>query len=153
MKDIQHLLRVALVFVLVILGFLILRKYLTPESYGKLGRYRAAAVEELKAKPIGYAGQQECQICHEEIFSEKTSSRHRTVGCETCHGALALHVEDPAQNAPRKFEGENLNKLCILCHAENISRPAAFPQINLTEHNPDENCNLCHNPHNPKIES
>ena len=46
MKDIEHLLRVAGVFVLVISSFLAVRHFLVPETFGKYGHYRAAAATE-----------------------------------------------------------------------------------------------------------
>ncbi|MFH2202051.1 MAG: hypothetical protein ABIJ96_02950, partial [Elusimicrobiota bacterium] len=66
MKDIQHLIRVAIAFVVVISGFLIVRHFMVPKSFGAIGHYRAAALDEIKAAPLRYAGSADCAMCHED---------------------------------------------------------------------------------------
>lgn len=151
MKDIKHLLMVALAFLAVIAAFLVARRLLTPKTFGKLGHYRAAAVDEVKAKPVKYAGQEDCAMCHETQARMKRAAGHRGLSCETCHGPLAAHIEDPSAAQPVKPSGSEAREFCLVCHGKDASRPAAFPQVSAEEHNPGLACSLCHNPHGPKL--
>lgn len=151
MKDIEHLLRVVAVFAVVIAVFLVARAYLTPKSYGKLGRYRAASVDEEKARPIRYAGQKECASCHRGQVREKAGSSHRTVSCESCHGAAYAHAQVPSGEKPKRPAEKEMRAFCAVCHAQDISKPRGFKQVSIYEHNPGVACTQCHPPHKPKL--
>lgn len=151
MKDIEHLLRVIAVFIVVITAFLVARAKMTPASFGKIGHYRAAAVDEIKALPVRYAGQKDCVKCHKQQVQEKVGSSHKTMSCESCHGALAEHILDHAKHKPVKPAEKEMREFCGHCHSKAISRPKTFPQINIYEHNPGVSCTQCHNPHKPKL--
>ncbi|MEK7721592.1 MAG: cytochrome c3 family protein [Elusimicrobiota bacterium] len=150
MKDIQHLLRVAVIFIAAFIGFMGIRKLLVPESFGKLGHYRADAVGEFAALTRHYAGEPACKRCHAQQVSDKAKSGHRSVSCESCHGALLSHADNPKLVKPDKPKEVEMRVFCGHCHEKSPSRPAKFPQINLREHNPDASCNTCHQPHQPK---
>jgi len=151
MKDIQHILRMAGVFVVVISGFLLVRHLLVPASFGLYGHYRAAAIDDIKALPISFVGQKECAKCHGPRVQEKNKGGHRNLGCETCHGALAAHAAAPAKSRPVRVAEKDMRAFCERCHAASFSRPAKFPQINPDAHNPGAACNSCHNPHSPRL--
>lgn len=154
MKDVEHILRVAAVFLVVIVGFLVARAWLVPPSYGDLGRYRAASVDEIKALPIKYAGkagEADCATCHKPQVREKASSSHRTLACETCHGPLHAHISDPAGVKPLKPKESEIIGFCLRCHEESLSKPPKFPTVNPMKHNPDVACVMCHKPHAPKL--
>jgi len=151
MKDVQHLLRVAAIFAAAFVGFLIVRHLLVPESFGKLGHYRANAVDEFAAQKRYYAGEPACKRCHARQASDKAKSSHRSISCESCHGALLAHTEDPkSARRPRRPAEAEMRDFCGLCHSRSLSKPARFPQIDLKSHNPDAACNMCHQPHQPK---
>ncbi|MBI5622408.1 MAG: hypothetical protein HY924_01380 [Elusimicrobia bacterium] len=151
MKDIEHLLRVAAIFLVAIALFVAVRSVVKPESYGKLGRYRAAALDEIKALPVRYAGQQECGPCHKTQAREKAGSSHRGISCESCHGALAAHAAAPKTAKALKPEESSMRGFCLRCHEAAVSKPAKFPTVEGGKHNPDMACSMCHKPHSPKI--
>ncbi len=149
MKDIKHLVNVAITFVVVITGFLVVRSFFVPESYGRIGRYRADAIDEIKALPLRYAGQQDCVVCHEDRVKEKGKGAHKKMSCESCHGAAKAHVDAPADVKPPR--PATSRDYCGRCHSYNISRPKSFPQVKLDTHNTDAECTMCHDPHDPSI--
>lgn len=52
MEDIQHLLSVVVIFAAAFIGFLFVRNLLVPKSFGRLGHYRADAVDEFALLPL-----------------------------------------------------------------------------------------------------
>lgn len=142
----QQIKRLGLVFAVLVAGLLAARHFLVPPTFGKLGHYRAAAIDSVAALPIHYAGHQACAECHDDIVGMKENSRHSTVSCEVCHGAALAHVGDP-ENSPLPAPRER--GFCPLCHGYNPSRPTGFPQIDPTIHNPQQPCMACHDPHQP----
>jgi DnaJ-class molecular chaperone len=139
------LLRILVVFVLLIGGFLVVR-FLLPPSFKDRTQHVKLTIEREMALPVRYAGSGPCAECHEEAKVKQTGY-HRTLSCETCHGAAKAHADNPTDVkpvAPRKRE------FCSLCHHFDMSRPTGFPQINPVAHNPMKPCISCHNPHDPK---
>ncbi len=143
-----HLKRAFLILILAIIGFLFIRSFIVPGSFGQYGWYRGDSVKEIRDLPVGYAGSASCSdnSCHKTIYSIWADSRHKTVNCETCHGPLENHVTNtrimpvPA-NDSREF--------CGLCHFKKAARPDAFPQIDPETHGENLRCVYCHNPHTP----
>ena len=149
----RHLRRVVAVFAAVFAAFLVVRRLYVPPSFGKLGHYRAAAVDELRDHPVRYAGlrgQPACAKCHAAQAKDKAGDGHKGFLCETCHGALAEHAAAPKAVKAGKPSGDAMRGFCGRCHARNASRPTGFPQQDLDEHNPGLACTQCHNPHRPK---
>ena len=56
LKDAGHLFRMAAVFAAGAVLFLLLRSFFVPKTFGKYGHYRAAALSEIAAKPVMFAG-------------------------------------------------------------------------------------------------
>lgn len=150
MKDVQHLVRVVIIFAVAIAGFLFVRSLLVPESFGKVGHYRADAVGEFALLPRHYAGEPSCKKCHARQAADKAKSGHRAMSCESCHGALQAHVDSPKTVKPVKTKEAEMRVFCGGCHGKSLSRPASFPQVDLEEHNRGMACNQCHQPHQPK---
>ena len=148
LKDFEHLKRLIILIVIAIFGFIAIRFILMPRDFGKFGHYRALSLKENMEMERNYAGSSTCSLCHEDKFSSWHKSKHRSVMCENCHGALIKHTEDPSSLKPVKPQGRNF---CLLCHGKNISRPKFFPQINPSTHNAGQNCADCHKPHNPAV--
>jgi uncharacterized CHY-type Zn-finger protein len=149
-KDVNHLFRFAGLFVVAFLVFLVVRSYVVPKSFGKYGHYRAAAIGEIAAHPIKFAGHQACESCHSDIADTKAKGAHAHVNCEACHGALATHANDPSSMTPVK---PDTLVLCARCHTASAAKPKGFPQVNPAEHMGGVPCQTCHNPHSPAIGS
>jgi predicted CXXCH cytochrome family protein len=145
-KDVEHLVRLAALFLGGVLVFAVARAQFVPEGFGTLGHYRAGAVDEARETPIRYAGQQACARCH-SVRMAGASDRHAPIACESCHGPLAAHAADPVSLKPVRPDGR---QLCIRCHAKNTGKPARQPTVDIADHAGDERCTSCHEPHNPK---
>ena len=64
-KDAGHLFRFAGLFVLAFIVFLVVRgHFVVPKSFGQYGHYRGAAISEIAARPVKFAGHQTCETCH-----------------------------------------------------------------------------------------
>ena len=125
-KDAGHLFRFAGLFVLAFLVFLVVRGYVVPKSFGQYGHYRGAAIGEIAAHPVKFAGHQTCEDCHTDIAGRQESGKHAHVNCEACHGALASHAADPTSVTPVK---PDTAVLCARCHTASAAKPKGFPQV------------------------
>ena len=148
LKDAGHLFRFAGLFVLAFVVFLVIRGYVVPKSFGRYGHYRGAAIAEIGARPVKYAGHEACETCHTDQAESKSKGKHAQVNCEACHGALAKHAEDPAAVTPVKPDSA---VLCARCHTATGAKPKGFPQVNPAEHSNGVPCATCHQPHNPAM--
>ena len=125
-QDTGHLFRVAAVFLVGLAAFLVLRSVLVPHSFGRYGHYRADAITETAALPVHYAGHPVCESCHTDVLDVKSKGVHKGVACESCHGPLAAHADDPAAVTPAKLD---TRVLCARCHQENLAKPKTFPRL------------------------
>jgi ribosomal protein S27AE len=142
----QQVPRLGIVFAVAITVLIGARSILVPASFGKYGHYRAAAVDSIAARPVKYAGHQECEACHDDIAGRRAHGNHRSVACEVCHGPGEAHVLAPGDVTPPAPRDRGF---CPRCHAYNPSRPTGFPQIDPVAHNPLKPCISCHDPHAP----
>jgi hypothetical protein len=147
-KDVEHLFRLAAVFLVGILVFLVARATLVPDDFGLLGHYRAGAVSEVAARPIAHAGQKACAECHADVVETRAAARHAAIACESCHGPLAKHADGSDAAKPARPDGR---ATCIRCHATRTGKPTRYPRVDVQEHAGDEKCVTCHSSHNPKI--
>lgn len=147
LKDAGHLFRFAGLFVVAFLVFWAIRGRVVPRSFGQYGHYRAAAIGEIAAHPVHFAGHDACATCHSDIADTKHAGKHAGVNCEACHGPLSQHADDPSI-APAKLDTA---VLCVRCHAASAARPKSFPQVNAEEHANGLPCETCHQPHSPAI--
>jgi hypothetical protein len=144
----DHVKRVVLLLVLVIIATAVVRTASVPESFGKYGHYRADSVGEIMNLSMEFADSQTCgsEECHPSAYNIWIDGGHKTVNCETCHGPAAAHSEDTSipveSNISRAF--------CAKCHHKMPARPEHFRQVNTSEHAADFKwCVECHNPHKP----
>src|ERR1700692_2386843 len=100
-KDAEHLVRLAVAFVVVAAVLLLIRAHFIPKSFGQYGHYRGDALAESSNQPLSYAGHQACEDCHSDVLAIKKAGKHMGVNCESCHGPLAKHAEDPASFVPQ----------------------------------------------------
>ncbi len=134
-------------FILFVAIFLVARYFLVPESFGEAGHYRFNSLDDNKAKPMHYAGKDACAECHDDYALELQSNMHAGLSCETCHGPGLAHYDNPdTARLVLPVEREH----CGLCHGLSPTRnPEVITMIDLSEHNPEDNCIDCHNPHTP----
>ena len=147
-KDKQHLVRMAGLFVIGISAFLVLRAVMVPAGFGVYGHYRAGALDDVRARPMRYAGHAACEDCHSDVVAERQGSRHARIGCEGCHGPLMAHVAAGGGEKPAKPDAR---VLCPRCHNTSPWKPKNFPQVVVADHSPDGACLSCHKPHAPKL--
>ena len=148
LRNTEHLVRVAVLLVLGIAAFLMIRRVVVPAEFGQYGHFRPGAMDDVRARPIKFAGREVCETCHSEQAGIKAKSKHVGVGCEACHGPLARHAEDPTSVVPKL---PDTAILCARCHESNSAKPKSFPQVVTAEHSAGLACNTCHKPHSPKI--
>lgn len=140
--------RLALLFAIFIGLFLTARYFLVPKSFGEYGHYRGLALEENQAKAAEYSGQKACADCHQDIVDQKSGKEHGSLSCETCHGAGRAHINSTDSIIPVIVP--HTREFCGLCHTRNAARkPGLVAQIDIGEHNKDQLCTKCHNPHSP----
>jgi hypothetical protein len=142
------LIRPAVVLLAGIGLFLVVRAAVVPKGFGQYGHYRPGALDTVRQRPISYAGQETCLLCHEDQGKARAAGKHAHVACEACHGPLAKHADDPAANVPKLPE---VADLCRRCHEKDAAKPKLFPQVITAEHSGGAPCNTCHVPHNPHL--
>ncbi|MBI4525328.1 MAG: hypothetical protein HY695_16120 [Deltaproteobacteria bacterium] len=141
----EQIKRVSFLIAIILGGVLAARYFILPSSLVDTRFHRDSTVQREVARNVAFAGTTACGTCHADQITKKSKGYHKTVSCETCHGAARVHTEDPSQKptAPKGRE------FCVFCHAYDHSRPTGFPQINPVVHNPLKSCTTCHNPHDP----
>jgi len=147
-KDREHLVRMAGLFLVGLILFLIVQLALVPKDFHTLGHFRAGALADNAAHAVVFAGRQACESCHPDVVETRKGSRHGMIGCEACHGALAKHADDPGSLKPTRPDARTL---CLVCHREDVAKPKSFKQVNPQEHMGGEPCISCHKPHHPEM--
>jgi hypothetical protein len=148
LRDKEHLVRMAALFVVGIATFVVLQVTLVPAGFGRYGHYRAGALDDNASRPLHFAGRAACEECHTDIVEARKGGKHEHVGCEACHGPLALHASAQTDVKPVRPDGRTT---CLKCHVANVAKPAGFPQIVVAEHSESGACIECHKPHSPAI--
>jgi hypothetical protein len=146
-KDAGHLFRLAGLFAAGTLLFLVIRSFIVPRSFGEYGHYRGAAIAEIAAHPVHFAGHQTCETCHADVAQTKSGGKHAQVNCEACHGPQAKHADDPSIDPGKP----DTAVLCVRCHAASAARPKDFSQVDAVQHAGGVPCQTCHQPHTPAI--
>jgi len=150
----SHLDRLALLLVVCLVAFLIIKDLATPASWNYEVWYRGDALAELQALPLAFGGNESCVECHDDEHEAMAEFKHQTLACESCHGALADHVKEGKKFADAKVDKSRTQ--CLLCHQVLISRPKDFPQfsMDIRRHKTMKEttvCVKCHDPHEPAI--
>jgi len=113
---------------------------MVPESFGKTGHFRQAALGMLAAHPAKFEGKQPCIDCH----ANNTPHTDKGVSCESCHGPGAAHTKDFDS---AKLKVDNTRAACGACHSMNSAKRATFPQVDMSDHYPKQRCVECHKIH------
>ncbi len=148
LRHASHLFRMAGLFVAGIVLFLVVRALFVPANFGEYGFFRPGALADNRDKPLVYAGRGACAECHDEVVKLKGAGPHARIGCETCHGALAAHADDPTTGKPTLPDPR---LTCLTCHERNVGKPAWFKVIVVEDHAPSGSCTDCHVPHSPAL--
>lgn len=152
----NHVWRPLFVVIGLIVIILLFRAFYVPSDFGSqergytFGYHRLSNEQEWKDYPAKYKDSQYCNDCHDDKVSEIESAHHAMIPCENCHGAAFDHPDDP-----EKLVIDRSRDLCLRCHA-GLFTPSSgrsdIPGIDASQHNPGEECSMCHNPHNPGLE-
>ena len=140
-----QIVRILLLTVFIVGSYFTARAFLKPSSFGQYGHYRGEAMEEIASRSRKFAGQKACDECHSEILLAKDKFEHKGVSCESCHGALLVHADDPDNTKVLKHD----DTLCIRCHLSVTGRPTWIKQITPEKHYTGQACKECHSPHQP----
>lgn len=149
----SHVLRPLWVVLIFIAAVLVIRVIYVPNDFGihergyMYGWYREGNIEDWKQFKVKYQGTEYCNNCHPDKYDNIMKTPHAIIQCENCHGPAIDHPSDPP-----KLSIDRTREQCLRCHF-----PLAYPTsgrsnirgVNPEEHNPDIECVMCHNPHNP----
>lgn len=150
--DYRHAYPLLLLVIAGAVAALTVRHFLVPATFGEHGYYRAAALDDEKARQPLHAGRAACKECHGDEAALHAKDAHATVECETCHGPGARHIAD--NNVP--MAKADARDDCLVCHRRLDARPGAFPQVDWREHyafvgvkDMSVACIRCHSGHEP----
>jgi hypothetical protein len=152
----SHLVRVALLLVLLVAVFLFTRSISTTVSIDFIGLSHDDNPREWAMLPVVNQASTTCAECHEATNASWETSAHVTVSCENCHGPTKTHIEKARNHEEAPLAIADARDLCLTCHAALSSRPPDFPQVDTAEHGvllkgTGTSCASCHNPHDPGI--
>lgn len=157
-RDYAHIIIVILVFLIGgAAGYAAIQTF-TPETFGRLGFYRASSIQDEADREIRLWTNPSCLSCHLHERGLHQDGRHQTVSCEICHSVYADHVENGEKVAEMEVKtGEAIKTLCLRCHNQAIqARPQEMidmidPAQHLEERGvkPGTLCNQCHHVHAP----
>lgn len=133
------------------------RLFLVPKDFGvhergyMYGWYRGSNIVEWKDNvKVKYQGSEYCNNCHQDKHESISKTPHAIIQCENCHGPAIDHPSDPP-----KLNIDKTRAQCLRCHTQlpyPTSGRANIRGIDPDRHNPDIECVMCHNPHNPDLE-
>lgn len=151
----KHLIRAFGLLFFFFIGFLVVRAFMIPPSFGDYGHFRGDDVQSQRNKPVHHGGRESCKPCHEEVFNKVMAASHVKVQCENCHAPVTDHAiaDEKIKDMPK----DRTAVLCIRCHEYLAARPKTQPQVKILGHLKEmdeqfspEVCVSCHNPHAPK---
>lgn len=151
----SHVLRPLWVFLAVIALALFARQFIVPADFGVGERgfmysfHRLSSEDEWKDFKVKYRTREYCKECHDDNYETIMASKHGIIQCENCHGPALDHPDDPETLAI-----DTRRELCIRCHSY-LPYPdnprGDINGIDPEEHNVDEECVMCHDPHEPDL--
>lgn len=154
----SHVFRPLFVVIGLVVIILIARLFIVPDDFKvwergyMYGWHRKANEEEWKAFKAKYKFNSEyCKTCHAEQYDKLIYSPHSIINCENCHGPALEHPSNPS-----RLHIDRSRQQCLRCHcrlAYPTSNRKNIKGIDPNAHNPDIECSMCHNPHNPDLRS
>ncbi len=152
----NHVFRPLFVVIGLVALILLARLFIVPADFKvwqrgyMYGWHRKANEDEWKAFKIKYKFDNGyCGNCHSEQYDKLSQSPHAIINCENCHGPA---LEHPSQ--PEKLTIDRSRQHCLRCHSYlpyPTSNRKDIKGIDPESHNPDIECSMCHNPHNPDL--
>jgi hypothetical protein len=76
LRESEHLVRLVLLAAILVVAFLVIRKAVVPAGFGRYGHYRAPSLDDIRARPISFAGHEACEACHDEQAKTKSQGKH-----------------------------------------------------------------------------
>lgn len=167
----KHIFRLVGLLASAVVMFIIIRSFVVPKDFGKLGHFRASAIDDVVAREPRHIGSKACADCHADIYTAWIKGKHLTPQCENCHGPGLLHSKlqggdsiDAYSDAIKK----NKNAIrrptgiqeCKWCHVKTFERPSTLKFIKSVEghitdmggtYSPGAKCINCHSPHTTEI--
>ena len=141
-----QIVRLVILTIGIVGSYVVARQIFTPKSFGQYGHYRGDAIMEVASREPRYGGKKSCNECHSEVVDRLAKYEHKMISCESCHGPLKAHAEDPDHHDAIK----PTDVLCLRCHEYNEARPTFLKQVKLKEHYSGQGgCKECHIPHQP----
>lgn len=152
----SHVWRPLFVVIGIIVLVLVFRIFYVPKEFGvwergyMYGWHNRADEDFWKNFQVKYNfNSTYCRDCHPQNYDSIMQTPHAIINCENCHGPALNH---PAE--PPKLQIDKSRAQCLRCHF-----PLAYPSsgranirgIDPDQHNPDIECAMCHNPHNPGL--
>ena len=107
---------------------------------------RTVDAQRWAALDPSFAGAGTCGECHDKEAAKATTARHKGIGCQSCHGALAAHELGDDQADHGTVVALPTDELCLKCHVAVDGRPAGLRQIVPVDHYTAD-CLACHDPH------
>lgn len=159
----NHVLRPLIVVIGIVALILAARIFYVPKDFGvhergyMYGWFRKSNEEDWKKFKVKYQGTEYCKSCHDDKYTSIKKSPHRVIQCENCHGPAGTPegiVHYDPDKLP-KLAIDRSRKQCLRCHFPlpyPTSGRAKIPGVDPERHNPDIECSMCHNPHNPNLE-
>ena len=148
-RDVEHLFRLAAIFVFGTLLFVVVKAQMTPTDFGRDGHYRPASVDD-GPRPADLVRRARRPA---SIATATSSRRERWRGTRRWRASRATGRSPGTPAAPtRRSRPARTARRCA-CGATR-RRPAsrsAIPTVDIKEHAGDENCLTCHKPHDPRI--
>ncbi len=133
-----------LIFFVILIGVIILVSYFLISSHSGNPGNREADTTKVKERFVNIAL---CQSCHKNIDTLITKGPHAKLNCQTCHGSGSKHITNPTKHL---LERTNTREFCGKCHEKNAAHEKdTIKLVDLTKHNVNSKCIICHNPHNP----
>jgi DmsE family decaheme c-type cytochrome len=110
------------------------------------------------ALPSGYAGSDQCVLCHTDQEASLKGTKHgqaanprspaAKLGCESCHGPGQAHIDDEAKGKIAKFKEmkpAEVSGTCLTCH----DRGTHAGWEGSTHEARNLSCATCHSVHKP----
>lgn len=144
-----QIVRLVLLTIGIVAAYLSARSLLTPPTFGKLGWYRAGAIDDLRARPTVFAGKKSCDECHSDVLVKLGKFEHKTLSCDSCHGIVNHTILKAHTENPDVAIDKHNHTPCSRCHEASPSRPKWLKQIDTKKHYTGQRCTECHVPHQP----
>ncbi len=143
----EQISRLLIFFLLILLAFFVVRPLVIPATYGVIGRYGAAALDDIAGLPMAHVGAEACGDCHGDVAATLATSEHASIECESCHGAGAAHAATPEESRLFQPPHDEMRQFCGVCHQSRVGRAPVIDTVDIREHNTPDSCVECHFPH------